>query len=228
MPATEKVEVQTSLMGYKYDSAFALLLKQLVHPGLRGFVLAALLGAVVSSLAAMLNASSTIFTMDLYREYMNPRASQANLVAVGRLCVVLFTAIGCWIAPQLGKPEFQGIFTYIQEFQGFISPGVLAVFIFGLFVHKAPRRLRHCRTLDLSGRLRHLESRNARHGVLESHGRHVCAALAALTLMTLLMPLKEPVTLPKHETLDLQGSSGAKFWGVAVVIATLVLYGIFF
>ena len=53
-------------MGYKFDSAFALLLKHLVHPGVRGFVLAALLGAVVSSLAAMLNASSTIFTMDLY------------------------------------------------------------------------------------------------------------------------------------------------------------------
>jgi SSS family solute:Na+ symporter len=224
----EQVNVQTMLTGYKYDSAFALLLKRLVHPGVRGFVLAALLGAVVSSLAAMLNASSTIFTMDLYKEYLNPGASQGNLVAVGRLCVVVFTAIGCWIAPQLGKPEFQGIFTYIQEFQGFISPGVLAVFLFGLFVHRAPRA---CGIVGLAicpivyGALKLGMPDMA---FLNRMALTFGAALAALALMSILMPLKEPVTLPKQTKIDLTGSSGAKFWGGVVVIVTLALYAVFF
>jgi SSS family solute:Na+ symporter len=215
-------------MGYKYDSAFALLLKRLVHPGVRGFVLAALLGAVVSSLAAMLNASSTIFTMDLYKEYFNPGASQSNLVAVGRFCVVLFTAVGCWIAPQLGKPEFQGIFTYIQEFQGFISPGVLAVFIFGLFVHRAPRSCGVVGLLICPIVYGALKLAMPDMAFLNRMAITFGAALGALALMTLLKPLAEPVTLPQQSKINLEGSSGAKFWGVVVVIATLVLYGVFF
>jgi solute:Na+ symporter, SSS family len=227
-PANEQVTVQTTLMGYKFDSAFALLLKRLVHPGLRGFVLAALLGAVVSSLAAMLNASSTIFTMDLYKQYLNPSASQTNLVAVGRFCVVLFTAIGCWIAPQLGKPEFQGIFTYIQEFQGFISPGVLAVFIFGLFVHRAPRACGVVGLLICPVVYGALKLGMPDMAFLNRMAITFGAALAALAVMTIVKPLPQPVTLPEQTKIEVTGSSGAKFWGVVVVIATLVLYAIFF
>jgi SSS family solute:Na+ symporter len=101
-------------------------------------VLAAIFGAVVSSLASMLNSSSTIFTMDIYRKLV-PGASQFQLVSVGRTCVVAFVLIACLIAPILDNPGFGGIFTFIQEFQGFISPGILALFLFGVLVHKAPR-----------------------------------------------------------------------------------------
>ena len=52
---------------------------------------------------------------------------------------MIFVLIAILIAPQLGRPEFGGIFTFIQEFQGFISPGILAIFVFGLLVHRAPR-----------------------------------------------------------------------------------------
>ena len=147
---------------------------------------------------------------------------------MGRFCVVLFTAIGCWIAPQLGKPEFQGIFTYIQEFQGFISPGVLAVFIFGLFVHKAPRACGAVGLLICPIVYGALKLALPDMAFLNRMAITFGAALAALALMTIVMPLKEPVTLPKHETLVLTGSSGAKFWGIVVVIATLVLYAMFF
>jgi SSS family solute:Na+ symporter len=227
-PAEQQVAVETRLIGYKYDSAFAMLLKQLVHPGIRGFVLAALLGAVVSSLAAMLNASSTIFTMDLYKQYLNPGASQTNLVAVGRLCVVIFTAIGCWIAPQLGNPKFEGIFTYIQEFQGFISPGVLAVFLFGLFVHRAPRACGVVGLLICPIVYGALKLTMPDMAFLNRMALTFGAALAALAMMTIAMPLKEPVALPQQTKIELVGSPGAKFWGAVVVIATLALYAIFF
>ncbi len=138
LPRDERVGVETALIGRKYDSAFALLIKHLIPTGLRGFMLAAILGAVLSSLASMLNAASTIFTMDLYRQFMHKEASQKTLVLVGRLGVAAFAAVGCLMSPLLDNPAFGGIFKYIQEFQGFVSPGILAVFVFGLLVHKAP------------------------------------------------------------------------------------------
>ena len=136
--AASASRTETALIGRKYDSAFALLIKHLIPTGLRGFMLAAILGAVMSSLASMLNAASTIFTMDLFKEYIHKGASQATLVRVGRLGVAAFAVVGCIMSPLLDNPAFGGIFKYIQEFQGFISPGILAVFVFGLLVHKAP------------------------------------------------------------------------------------------
>jgi SSS family solute:Na+ symporter len=224
----ERIRVLPSVQGYKFDSAFPLLMKHLVVPGVRGFVLAALFGAVISSLAAVLNAASTMFTMDLYKEYLNRNATQGNLVTVGRACVVIFTIIGCFISPYLANPRFQGIFNYIQEFQGFISPGVLAVFIFGLFVHRAPRA---CGIVGLLacpivyGALKLFAPDIA---FLNRMAITFGATLAVLALMTLARPLATPVTLPEQTKIELTGSSGAKFWGGVVVVATIVLYAIFF
>ncbi len=138
--ATAAPEQATRLVlsGYKYDAAFPLLIRNLVPSGLRGFILAAILGAVISSLAALLNSASAIFTMDLYRKHVFPEASEIHLVRAGRVAVVAFVVVGCWLAPKLGDPRFGGIFKYMQEFQGYISPGILAAFVFGLLVRRAP------------------------------------------------------------------------------------------
>ncbi|MBN1488562.1 MAG: hypothetical protein JXA69_01490, partial [Phycisphaerae bacterium] len=103
-----------------------------------GFVLAALAGAVISSLASMLNSASTIFTMDLYKRIVNPKASQAVLVNLGRAMTVVFVIIACLMAPMLAQERFKGVFNYIQEFQGLFSPGILAAFVFGFVVRRAP------------------------------------------------------------------------------------------
>jgi SSS family solute:Na+ symporter len=225
---------QTTLTGYKYDAAFPLLMKRLVfaHPVLRGFVVAALFGAVISSLAAVLNAGSTIFTMDVYRRYLNKGASQTNLVAMGRLCIVVFAIVGCSIAPQLSRPEFKGIFTFIQEFQGFFSPGVLAIFLFGLFVRRAPR------TCGVAGILLNpLVYGFLKWGWPKLGGPEIAfldrmaitfgVELVVLCSMTLLMPLAQPITLPQQSRISVEGSSAAKIWGAVVVLATLALYWVF-
>jgi SSS family solute:Na+ symporter len=118
------IEVKQQLVGYDYDGAFPMLIRYLTPAGLRGFVVAALMGAVISSLASMLNAASTIFTMDIYREWFNKKAAQKILILVGRCCVPILVVIGCFIAPVLANPKFKGAFAFIQEFQGFVSPGV--------------------------------------------------------------------------------------------------------
>jgi len=222
-----EVKKQQELIGYDHDGAFPLLIRYLTPRGLRGFVVAALMGAVVSSLAAMLNAASTIFTMDIYREYLNRSASQGSLVLTGQLCVPVAVLVGCLIAPQLAKPEFQGAFHFIQEFQGYISPGVLIVFLFGLFVRETPRI---CGAIGLV-------LCPIVYGVLHLGWSHVAflnrmaitvGVLAlVLGLITVLRPLKEPVTLPEQQKFDMTSSSGAMVFGLIVVAATVALYVIF-
>jgi SSS family solute:Na+ symporter len=116
-------------IAYKYDTALAQLLGNVLPQGtgLVGFVLAALLGAVVSSLAAMLNAASTIFTMDIYKKYLSPQADQAGIVRLGRICVAVFSVIAIGLAPLLGDPKISNsIFTIIQEGQ-IVAYGALKV-----------------------------------------------------------------------------------------------------
>lgn len=118
-----------------YDNAFPWLMKKYLAPGLLGLVVAALTAAVVSSLASMLNSISTIFTMDIYLPYLNPKASDKHTVNVGRISASVALVIGVILAPLLGNvPQ---VFQYIQEYTGLVSPGILAVFLMGLFWKKA-------------------------------------------------------------------------------------------
>jgi len=119
----------------KPDEAYPWLLNNYVFTGMRGLAFAALIAAVVSSLSSMINSTATIFTMDIYKPYFKQEASETHLVGVGRMVsgVALLIAIG--IAPQLAN--FEQVFQFIQEFTGFITPGVLAIFALGLFWKKA-------------------------------------------------------------------------------------------
>jgi len=237
LPADSQIAVQKELIGYEYDSAFGLLIKRLIPVGLRGFMLAAILGAVMSSLASMLNAASTIFTMDIYREYLNVNASQSNLVAVGRICVLVFVAIGCLIAPALGHPQFKGIFTYIQSFQGFVWPGVLVIFVFGMFVPRAPRACGWVGLLFgpvIYGSLKWLATFDLPGWAMLVIGNFLNQAAVAflvlvvvLGVMTLVKPLRDPITLPTQTKIKLESSSTAKGFGIVVVIVTVMLYVVF-
>ena len=101
-------------------------------------MLAALAAAIVSSLASMLNSTSTIFTMDIYKPYIKPQASQGQLVNVGRLSAAIALIIAVLLAPMLGGID--QMFQYIQEYTGLVSPGILAVFLMGLFWKKATNK----------------------------------------------------------------------------------------
>jgi SSS family solute:Na+ symporter len=120
------------------DDAYPSMIKVLLPVGLRGFMWAALAGAVLSSLASMVNSASTIFTMDLYRRIMNREASQKRLVTIGRVMTLLFLVTACVIAPILNDPKFMGVYSFIQEFQGFFTPGILTAFVFGFIFKRAP------------------------------------------------------------------------------------------
>ncbi|WP_269538942.1 sodium:solute symporter family transporter [Cerasicoccus fimbriatus] len=219
-------KIGVALAGYDYDSAFPTLLRNLLKPGIAWFVLAAIFGAVVSSLASMLNSASTIATMDIY-DKVRGKASQGELVRAGRVFVVLFVLVAGFIAPNLGSPQFGGIYNFIQEFQGFLSPGILAVFLFGFLAKRCPRYagwLGILLNFLLYGGLKMVAPEIAFLNRMAICFGVVCTVLLVLTLVN---PLKEPVTMPVNEQIEMESSKSAKFWGCVVVVATLALYVIF-
>jgi len=228
----------SELKGHDYDAAFPVLVRNLVkkHWWISWFVLAALCGAVISSLASMLNSASTIATMDLYSKFTGVTNS-ARLVSVGRVFVVIFVLLAALVAPKLNN--FTSIFAYIQEFQGFISPGILAVFIFGFFSHRTPR------WFGVVGILTNVVAYAAFKWLigpwLVSNGWWYSDSIAFLdrmaicffivlllgVIITLIKPLPRPVDLPVNDQIALESSPVAKMVGVGVIVLTVILYAAF-
>jgi SSS family solute:Na+ symporter len=122
---------------FKADNAYPWLLK-LLPPGMKGLAFAALTAAIVSSLASMLNSTSTIFTMDIYKQYIKPDATDKQTVNTGRLSACIALLISGIMAPLLGGID--QAFQFIQEYTGVVSPGILAVFVLGLFWKKTTNK----------------------------------------------------------------------------------------
>ena len=217
-----------AITGYDYDSAFGTLLRKLLPgTGWAWFVLAALFGAVVSSLASMLNSASTLFTMDIYNK-LRKSASQRELVSIGKLGVLIFAAVALWLAVFLSD-KLDSIFSYIQEFQGFLSPGALAVFVFGFFVPKCPR---YFGWLGIAINV-------VEYGVLKLlfpslaflNRMAVCLITIMIigALLTLLNHLigGESIVLKSKDIIEMKSSGRAKAFGCIVVLLTVALYIIF-
>ena len=119
------------------DKAYPWLM-QFLPTGLKGIAVAALAAAIVSSLASMLNSTATIFTMDIYKQMINTEASEKQTVNVGRISGLIALVVATIMAPLLGGID--QAFQFIQEYTGVVSPGILAVFLLGLFWKKASNK----------------------------------------------------------------------------------------
>ena len=118
------------------DEAYPWFIKNFIPTGIKGLSFVALAAAVISSLASMLNSTSTIFTIDIYRKYINPEASDRKLVVMGRTAAILALIIALIsAAPLLG--ELDQAFQYIQEYSAFLYPGIAIVFGLGLLWKRA-------------------------------------------------------------------------------------------
>lgn len=130
--------LQTEMLGpdgiINPDRSYPVLLN-LLPVGLKGLSFAALTAAVVASLAGKVNSISTIFTLDIFKKKINENASEKKMVQVGKITVVLAMLLAVIIAPLLGIDK-KGGFEFIQEYTGFVSPGIFAMFILGFFWKK--------------------------------------------------------------------------------------------
>ncbi len=226
------------------DMAYPHLIRELLPPYLRGAMLAALCGAVMSSFNSGINSASTIFTIDLYKRYLKPDTTPQEEVRVGRAATAVVVVVACLWAPVISG--FRGVFNYIQEIWGFISPGIVAAFLVGMVLKRAPAAAAKgamwlgiplyavCRVprwlLDDSA-----ASAGGFTGALYAfsgwsflhHMGLIFLILAAfMSLVTKLRPLAEPRRMPVSG-LDVTPHPRQYLLGGGVITATLLLYLLF-
>lgn len=221
--AVESIEI----LPYKYDSALGLLITRLIpqNKGILGFVIAALLGAIVSSLAAVLNAASTLLTMDVYHRYLARDASQFKLVTTGRILIGIFVITGCVLAPMLQNNK--SIFEFIQEFQGYVSTGILAVFIYGL-LNRSSGQWAGVIGL-LANPIIYFILSNVLYPEMHFLYRMSWSLGAVLLILWIygMLTKQEKVVFAHNTTMDLTVSKGALICGLVVCALTVALYVIF-
>jgi solute:Na+ symporter, SSS family len=196
--------------------------------GIRGMLLAALSGAIMSALAAVLNSASTIFTLDFYKRFINKKSTDKQDVFMGRASTITCTIIACALAPYAGK--LSGIFQFMQTAWGCFSPGITAAILFGLVFRKAPT------AAAMSALIGGVIVYGG--GLIGMHYK-VFPEIASLNLMaitfiilvaimgviTAVAPLKVAVEFKKQDAaMDLRSSPLAKVLAVLVVILVAGVY----
>jgi len=230
------------------DTAYSYMIRELLPPYLRGAMFAALCGAVMSSFNSGLNSASTILTVDLYQKYINPGAGDKKVVAVGRWATAGIVIVACLWAPII--TQFKGVFSYIQEIWGFITPGIVAAFLVGMIVKRAPAiAAKTAMILGLmlyalfrvpgwvlessvktgevaEGTLLHYVYQFSTIAFLHHMGIIFLILAVVMVVITLFRPLKEPRTMPVSE-INVSPYRYRYLVGGITIAATAVLYIIF-
>ena len=141
--------------------------------------------------------------------------------------MIVFAIIGCIVAPMLANPKLGGVFTFIQEFQGYLSPGILAVFIFGMFSKRAPRFSGAIGILTSPIVYGFLQWQFGDIAFLNRMAITFACSLGIMAALTLAKPLKQDIEMPVNTSMDLSSSTGAKIGGAAVLAISALLYFIF-
>jgi len=211
--------------GIKPDQAYPEMMK-LLPPGLLGLVFAALVAAIVASLAAKINSIATIFTLDVYAK-ARPGQSEGHLVAVGRITAVLAVIVGILTAkPLLGGAE--QAFQFIQEFTGFFTPGIVVIFILGMFWKKATTAGALTAAIGsavLSALFWYLQEQAIyTMPFMNRVGVVFLLSLAGAVLVSLAAPQKKPVSVVTLEGVSYKTSTGFNIAGLGVILILIALY----
>jgi SSS family solute:Na+ symporter len=207
----------------KPDQAYPEMMK-LLPPGLLGLVFSALVAAIIASLAAKINSIATIFTLDIYAK-QKTGASEQHLVLVGRITAVVAVIIGILAAkPLLGGAD--QVFQLIQEYTGFFTPGIVVIFMLGLFWKRATTASALVATagsvilsLALKFGLPAMPFMN-RVGVV------FLLALAAAVIVSLVAPQKREVNVVSLEGVSYKTTNGFNIAGVGVILILIALYAV--
>jgi SSS family solute:Na+ symporter len=165
--------------------------------------------------------------MDVYKRLLKPDASERSTVRVSRGSTLVAIVIGCLVAPMLADPRFGGVFQFIQQFQGYIWPGVVAAFVFGLLVPQAPGMAGVAALL--AGPIIYFLFQRFAPGIhfLIQVALTFQLVLALMGLLTFLRPLATPRTMPERAGLDLRTEPVVLWAGGAVVAAVIAFFIVF-
>jgi SSS family solute:Na+ symporter len=209
------------------DEAYPMLIRNLVPFGMRGFMFAAIAGAVISSLASMLNSASTIFTIDVYRQLLDRDSSQLRLVWLGRIMTVVFVLLGGLLAPMLDNPRFGGVFQFIQQYQGYIWPGTVAAFVMAFISRRMPG----------SAGVAALLTGPLIYGVFQNFTPDIhfliqvalafLAVCAVMGVIRLVAPLDKPRVLPVRAVMDVRTEPSVYAAGTGVIVLVVLFVLLF-
>lgn len=211
--------------GIKPDQAYPEMMK-LLPPGLLGLVFAALVAAIVASLAAKINSIATIFTLDVYAK-ARPGRDERHLVTVGRLTAIVAVVIGVLTAkPLLGGAE--QAFQFIQEFTGFFTPGIVVIFILGMFWKRATTAGALTAAIGsavLSALFWYLQEKGIyTMPFMNRVGVVFLLSLAGAVLVSLAAPQKKAVSVVTLEGVSYRTSTGFNIAGLGVILILIALY----
>lgn len=216
----------------KPDHAYPTLMN-LLPSGLKGVAFAALIAAVVASLAGKANSISTIFSLDIYKKYFNKQASEKKMVGIGKWVVIASLTIAALIAPAL--KSLDQAYQFIQEYVGFISPGVLAIFLLGFYWKRTttPAAMTGAlMTIPLSTVLKFLPEWTG--GIfpdfafLDRMGITFVLIVATMVIMSLASPKKaDAAPVIEVETSMFKISNGFAFGSIIIMGILLALYTVF-
>ena len=208
------------------DQSYTYMINQLLPIGFRGIILAALFGAVMSSLDSVLNSSATIFTIDLYQPFINPKASEKKLVFVGKSSTAILVIAGCLWAPTI--TNFGSVFKYMQMIWGFISPAIVASFLFGFMSKRTPSFAASGAMIlgvPLYGALLWLFPKMA-------FLHHMAITFLCLSIfmgiVRIMKPLGSPMIWPELPNIDVRPYKRVKQLGAVGVLSVATLYYFFF
>jgi len=207
----------------KADAAYPYLVKQLLPAGLVGIVLAAILGATMSTLDSLLNSAATIFTIDFYKQFFNKEATQKHFVTVGRICTVVLVIIAC-LCTVFVERYTEGLYKFIQIWWGCIQPGIVAAFFMGLIWKKVPPVAAVVGML-LNVPLYIFLLNTWKIAFL--HHMAICFVVICIVMaiITLISPNQRKIVYPvKQEFATTALSPALKVWAALIVIATAGLY----
>lgn len=211
-------------VGDNIDAAYPTLLRELLPAGLSGLMLAALFGAVMSTLDSLLNAAATLFTMDLYRPFVRPNADEKQLMRIGRQATLVLVLIACLWTPVVSGFE-GGLYEFIQLYWGFVQPGIVAVFLLGMVwkkVSSAAAWTGILLNIPLYGFLIWQFP-----DIAFLHHMGICFVAIVLVMIgiSLAHPSAKVVQIPEHHHAAQQNVDPAlRWWGIAIVAATAGLY----
>jgi len=232
MPGLMAQQLYGERLAQSTDAAFPTMVTQLVSPGLRGLIYAAIAGAVTSTLASLLNSASTIATMDVYRRMFHGSASQHYLVWLGRGLTLGFVVAGCAIAPMLDDPRFGGVFQYIQQFQGYIWPGVVAAFLMPFVLPRIPAAAGVTALIVGPAAYAAFQFTSRTEARPWGHELHfliqVLLAFAVvagvMVAMTLASPLARPKELPVRDDMRLETEPVVRIAGALVILGVIAFF----
>ncbi|HEY9533136.1 MAG TPA: sodium/sugar symporter [Mucilaginibacter sp.] len=208
----------------KPDHAYPTLMN-LLPSGIKGLAFAALTAAIVASLAGKSNSIATIFTLDVFKKYVDKNASEKKLVNVGRITVIVASIIAMTIAPALRT--FDQVYQFIQEYVGFISPGIFTIFLLGFFWKRTTSRaalITAIATIPLSVIFKYLPKLSGGYFAPIPFLHRMTWVFAIVMLLTIVVTLLDPKSKDNKQALEVDSSMFKVTPGF--IIASVTICGI--